>query len=78
MHTVDLPAQHERFKTAQPFPHIVFDGFLDDAFVREVAASFPRYEEAVEVGDSFETEFEHKKVQVTDLDRLPGPIQQVK
>ena len=77
MHTVDLPAQHERFKTAQPFPHIVFDGFLDDAFVREVAASFHRYEEAVEVGDSFETEFEHKKVQVTDLDRLPGPIQQV-
>ena len=33
-------ANGEAFRAAQPFPHAVFDGFLDPALVRAVAKEF--------------------------------------
>ena len=33
------------FQSAQPFRHVVIDGFLDAAFAQRMLAEFPRFEE---------------------------------
>jgi peptidoglycan/LPS O-acetylase OafA/YrhL len=33
-----------RFRGAKPFPHVVIDGFLDDAFCRRIVGEFPAYD----------------------------------
>ncbi|MBY0277292.1 2OG-Fe(II) oxygenase [Candidatus Binatia bacterium] len=33
-----------RFRAAKPFPHVVIDGFLDDAFCRRIVEEFPAYD----------------------------------
>jgi hypothetical protein len=35
-------ASRERYATARPYPHAVFDGFLGDALAEALAARFPR------------------------------------
>ncbi len=44
-------SRREAFATASPFPHLVIDEFLDEAFVRELLASFPAFERGNSVGD---------------------------
>ena len=34
----------DRYRRAQPYPHAVFDGFLDPAVARELLAEFPPVE----------------------------------
>lgn len=43
-HRADLPALCSRFDAARPFRHLVLDGFLDDAFARDLLAQFPPFE----------------------------------
>jgi hypothetical protein len=40
------PALGEAFRNAQPFPHIIIDGFLDPDFLRQLRAEFPAFDEA--------------------------------
>lgn len=35
-----------RFRTAQPFPHVVIDGFLEPALCRQLVETFPAYDDA--------------------------------
>ncbi|MDE2480918.1 MAG: 2OG-Fe(II) oxygenase [bacterium] len=37
----DAASLNARFAAAEPFPHVVLDGFLDDAFARALLAEFP-------------------------------------
>jgi len=62
------------FETAQPFPHLRIDGFLDPDFAREVMRSYPGYGEARAVGKRFFGVNENNKVQVSDSDRFPAPV----
>ena len=64
----------DEFRSAQPFPHVRIDDFLDPDFAREVMASFPRYEQACAVGKRFFGVNENKKVQVSDRHLFPGPV----
>jgi hypothetical protein len=64
----------ERFRSAEPFPFIVIDDFLDADFAREVTASYPTFESALERGFSFNFVNERKKVQVTDVSKFPEPV----
>jgi hypothetical protein len=63
MHSPDFPdildaslpahtdALLESFRTAQPFPHLVLDNFLEAGFVDALAAAFPAFEKGNSVGD---------------------------
>ena len=42
----DREKLRENFTRAEPFPHLVIDGFLDPAFCRELLAQFPPYDDA--------------------------------
>jgi len=74
---LDIPRLHGEFRAAQPFPHVVIDDFLEPTFAREVAAAYPTFERALQVGTRFETEFEHLKVQITEPDQFPAPVRAV-
>jgi hypothetical protein len=65
-------ALKQRFDTASPFRHFVIDNFLDPDFAREVADSYPSFEEAERLGFTFKAVNEYRKVQVTDYDRFPA------
>lgn len=62
------------FSGAQPFPFFMIDGFLDEAFAREVAASMPRFEDAQKLGLTFKSVNEKLKLQVTDSAKFPPPV----
>jgi hypothetical protein len=61
-------------RSAKPFPNVCLDSFLQEPFAREIAASFPSYNEATRIGRSFKAVNERGKVQVTDAAKFAGPI----
>jgi len=71
---LDKDALRASFRTAQPFPHMVVDDFLEPAFAAEVAAAYPSFDEAREQGFAFDFVRERRKVQITDSTRFAPPI----
>ncbi len=71
---LDRDALRQQAQTAVPFPFIAVDNFLDPAFADQVVASFPKFEDAVKVGRSFNAVNEKLKVQVTDKAQFSEPI----
>lgn len=71
---IDRDALRDSVRAAEPFPHFLIDGFLDEAFAERVHAAFPSYEEAVRMGRSFSAVNEKGKVQVTDARRFSEPV----
>lgn len=65
--------RHE-FVSAEPFPFVKIDDFLDPAFAEEVAAAYPSFETAMEQGRAFEAVNERKKVQITEASVFPRPV----
>ena len=51
--TLDLDKCAEQFQHALPFPSICIDDFLNDSFAEKVAAAFPSYDEAQQLGRGF-------------------------
>src|SRR5688572_21911183 len=64
----------EEFRTAEPFPSVLIDNFLEESFARSVVASFPSFEKSRELGRSFKAVNEVGKVQVTDAKVFPQPV----
>lgn len=73
----DVAALKAEFQSAEPFPHMVIDDFLDADFVRALAASYPSYGEALVVGREFDALNERSKIQVTDSAKFPEPVSQL-
>lgn len=73
----DKEALREQFRAAKPFPWIKIDNFLTPEFANEVAASYPTFEQAAKVGDSFAAVNENRKVQVVDYAKFPKPVAQL-
>lgn len=71
---LDKEALRAQFRSAVPFPFIHIDDFLQPEFAREVADSYPRFDQALGMGKVFETVNEHLKLQVTDKRRFPPPV----
>ena len=74
---LDIDVLSDEFQNADPFPFIIIDDFLDAQFAREVAASYPSYEQASEMGREFNAVNERLKIQITDSSRFPGPVKQL-
>jgi hypothetical protein len=73
----DRDELRERFRSARPFGHIVFDDFLEPAAAEQVAGSYPDFATALGMGVSFRGVSEHRKVQVTDSSRFAPPVRQL-
>jgi len=74
---LDTGSLRMRFASARPFPFVAIDDFLDPAFAREVAGSFPRFEDTRRHGRTFRGVNEHLKVQTTTPSRFPPPIRRL-
>lgn len=77
MQLPDREARRRQFMSAEPFPFVKIENFLDPAFASEVAAAYPSFEVATAQGKSFRAVNERRKVQVTDARVFPGPVVQL-
>ncbi len=68
---IDLEAAARSFASARS---ICIDGFLGEGFAREIAASYPSYEDAHPQGRSFSAVNESLKVQICDKALFPAPV----
>lgn len=74
---IDVEGLTREFRSAKPFPYLVLDGFLEPGFARAVAASYPDFESASQVGLHFTKVNERRKVQVCDSKQFPAPVKQL-
>jgi Rps23 Pro-64 3,4-dihydroxylase Tpa1-like proline 4-hydroxylase len=74
---LDVPRLTREFRSAEPFPFIVIDELLTDAFAHEVAQAYPTFENALDKGFAFDFVNEKKKVQVTDRDKFPAAVKRL-
>lgn len=72
----DKEALRRQFRSAEPFPFIKLENFLDPVFAREIAAAYPSFEVATEQGTSFKALNERRKIQVTNANAFPQPVGQ--
>lgn len=73
----DRDALRERFRGAQPFPHMMIDGFLDPDFAREVVAAYPSFDAAAKDGRVFRSVNEKLKLQMPDASKFPEPVRRL-
>ena len=69
----ELAVEHgSSYRTAQPFPHVVFDGLFPDALISEVGDSFPPPEHGgwLRLREEFQ-----QKLQWTDADAMPPVVE---
>jgi len=71
---IDRDALRDQVRSAEPFPHLVIDGFLKPEVADEVWSSLPTFEEALGQGRSFKAVNERGKVQITDSTMFPEPV----
>lgn len=74
---LDRETLRRQFRSAQPFPHVVIDNLLVPGAAEEVAAAFPSFERARELGFAFNFVNEQRKIQVTDATRFPEPVRRL-
>jgi hypothetical protein len=74
---LDRSSLKTRFAGATPYPHAVIESFLDDTFAREVADSYPSFEQAEQMGRQFKAVNEYKKIQITDASIFPDAVKRL-
>jgi len=74
---IDVAMLRGSVRKAVPFPCFCIDGFLDEAFARAVAESYPAYAQALAMGHSYHAVNEKQKVQVSDAALFPEPVAQL-
>lgn len=74
---LDVDRLSREFNEAQPFRFVCIDGLLEDDFAQEVAASYPLFEEAEQLGRGFRAVNENLKVQITEYAKFPEPTQRL-
>jgi hypothetical protein len=47
---LDVPALRTQYARAEPFAYCVIEGFLEPSFAHEVAAAYPTFETAKQMG----------------------------
>jgi hypothetical protein len=71
---LDLESLRQKFRSAQPYPYVAIDNFLVPGAAEEVAAAYPSFEKATEVGFGVNIVNEQRKIQVTDTSKFPDPV----
>jgi 2OG-Fe(II) oxygenase superfamily len=73
----DIARLKREFASARPFPFIKIDRFLDDAFAEEVAAAYPSFSRASQLGYEFKAVNERRKIQIPDRSAFPEPVKRL-
>ncbi|MEE9141609.1 MAG: 2OG-Fe(II) oxygenase, partial [Gammaproteobacteria bacterium] len=71
---IDVELLTSQVSRSRPFPHFRIDNFLNEEFAREIAKSYPTFEEADRLGLQFRTVNEQQKIQVTDASNFAEPV----
>jgi len=71
---LDRERLREEFRNAPSFPHIAIENLLKPGVAEEVAAAFPSFEKAHELGLKFNFVNEQQKIQVTDRTKFPDAV----
>jgi Rps23 Pro-64 3,4-dihydroxylase Tpa1-like proline 4-hydroxylase len=66
-----------RFRGAEPFPHIVLDGVISPTLLEQVSASYPSYNNARKIGREFRKKQELYKIGIYNYEDFPAPVQQL-
>ena len=74
---LDRDLLRRQFREAVPFPFINIDNFLEPAFADEVAASYPEYSRANQLGREFRALNENLKIQVCEYEKFPEPTKRL-
>ena len=74
---LDLPRLRREWLSAEPFPHIKIEPFLQPDLAKAIAASYPSFEQARTLGQEFRAVNETGKIQITDTARFPEPIKEL-
>jgi hypothetical protein len=74
---LDRDDLRQKFKSAKPFPHVVIENLLVPGAAEEVAASFPSFERARELGFGFNAVNEQRKIQITEAAKFPEPVRRL-
>ncbi len=59
---LDVARLRAEFASARPFPFIKIDRFLDDAVAEELAAAYPSFSRASQLGHEFKAVNERRNV----------------
>jgi hypothetical protein len=71
---IDRDSLKASFRSATPFPHVIIDRFLEPTVAEAIARSYPSFEAASRLGQSFQAVNERRKVQITDRAKFPDPV----
>src|SRR4029453_2914010 len=74
---LDREAVRRRFLSAEPFPHLCIDNFLDAEFAERIAQSFPSLDEARKIGREFTAVNERRKIQISDASKFAPAVSQL-
>lgn len=74
---LDREDLRQRFRSAKPFPYVVIENLLVPGAAEEVAAAFPSFDRAREMGFAFNFVNEQRKIQVTDASKFPEPVRRL-
>jgi Rps23 Pro-64 3,4-dihydroxylase Tpa1-like proline 4-hydroxylase len=77
INALDRTALRERFRSAEPFPHLCLDNFLEADFAERIAQSFPSLDEARKIGREFTAVNERRKIQITDASKFAPAVSQL-
>lgn len=71
----DVESLKSQLATSPGFPHFCIDNFLKEDFANSVEASFPDFDTALSLGKDFNSHHEQRKVQITDVELFPEPVE---
>jgi hypothetical protein len=74
INAIDRDELRSKVRSATPVKNFCIDNFLEQSFAESVLASYPSYEEVLNVGRTFKTVNERGKVQVTDSSTFAEPV----
>jgi Rps23 Pro-64 3,4-dihydroxylase Tpa1-like proline 4-hydroxylase len=70
----DRDALRKSYSSAVPFPFVHIDNFVNPDFAKELARSYPTFEEASTKGTAFNKLNQRKKVQISAATSFPDPV----
>lgn len=70
----DRKQLRQQFINAKPVPWIRIDNFIPEDEARAAVAAYPDFDSALQMGRTFKTVNERKKIQVTDSKRFASPV----
>ena len=77
INTLDREALKQQFESNRPYPHFVIENFLDPAAAQEIAAAYPDFKRAAQMGLEFKAVNEQRKVQICDQSKFPEPVRRL-